>query len=445
MEERLNAQHRDIQNILRINKNREEAKYDFIERYKKDNISKLTKDCEFVFIIKSFVEEWNEDDWKALDYILGRQKKLDGKSTKLESHKCLCGQCNLQNLCFIEHTPSGLSFKVGICCIIKISSKCHKDMLALEKDRKMKRINNLIEKQRQEIIANLHRDLDSLPPPLDFSKNFAILRDYRDIVQNETFNSIPDKSNITIKKIYKEKLLKYLEDMFKKTFKDKEKYEQKIKHDKLVEYVSTELQTIHTSFKNESKEITLDKLLQLERHINKEKFYFDPAKQYQDNILVKPLLLSVDDERKRIVAYWDEVVEIDGYDTLNDKTIRQLIKDHRAKWSNETQKWSVQRRELQIIKKCCTARQHLCVLRKTPNCKACLQPNGDHPTLCDSCRFVPFPEDSTFMDIDQFFKQPIKIQKQIISCAQSNVKNNTDTDSKWKNFLKAIGKPISVD
>ena len=107
MKERLNAQHRDIRNILRINKNREEAKYDFIERYKKDNISKLTKDCEFVFIIKSFVEEWNEDDWKALDYILGRQKKLDGKSTKLESHKCLCGQCNLQHLCFIEHTPSG--------------------------------------------------------------------------------------------------------------------------------------------------------------------------------------------------------------------------------------------------------------------------------------------------------------------------------------------------
>ena len=420
MEERLNAQHRDIRNILQINENREEAKYDFIERYKKDNISKLTKDCEFVFIIKSFVEKWNEDDWKALDYILGRQKKLDGKSTKLESHKCLCGQCNLQHLCFIEHTPSGLRFKVGKCCIIKISSKCHKDMLVLEKDRKMKRINDLIEKQLQEIIANLHRDLDSLPLSLDFSKNFAILRNYRDIVQNETFNSIPDKSNITIKKIYKEKLLKYLENMFKKTFKDEEDYQQKIKHDKLVEYISSELRTIHNNFKNESEEITLDKLLQLVRHINKEKFPFDP------------LLLSVDDERKRIVAYWDEVVEIDGYDTLHNKTLRQIIKDHRAKWSKETEKWSVQRRELQIIKKCCTARQHLCVLRKTPNCKACLQPNGDHPTLCDSCRFVPFPENPFYMDIDQFFKQPINIQKQIISRAQSN------SDSKWKNFLKAI-------
>jgi hypothetical protein len=419
----LNAQHPDIQHILRINTTREEINYDFIERYKKDNISKLTKDCEFVYIIKSFVGEWIEDQWKAVEYILGRQKELDGKSNKLESHKCLCGQCNLQNLCFIEHIPSGVIFKVGIDCITKISEQCYEDMLTLQKTRKMRLISNLIEKQYQEIIASVHRELDSLPLPLDFSKKFEILRDYNERAKNETFNSIPDKSNITIKKTYKEKLLKAVDTMFNKAFKDQEKYELKIKRDKLVEYISTELQAID---KNDSEENTLYKLTQLRRVI-KEKFPLDP------------LLLTVDNARKQMVAYWDEFVEIDGYDTLYNKIIRQLIKDHHAKWSKETEKWSVQRRELQIVKKCCNVGEHLCTLRKTPNCKVCSKPNGDHPTLCDFCRFVPFPKDSEFyMEIDQLFKQSTNIQNQIISGAHFNIKNNTNGEAeKWKNFLRA--------
>lgn len=419
----LNAQHPDIQNILKINTAHEEIKNDFIERYKKDKICSITKDCDFVFIIKSFVGEWDKDHWKAVEYILGRQKELDGKSTNLESHKCLCGQCNLQNLCFIEHTPSGLIFKVGIDCILKISEQCYEDMLTLQKTRKMKLINNLIEKQYQEIIASVQSELDSLPIPLDFSKKFAILRNYKERAKNETFNSIPDKSNLTTKKTYKEKLLKAVENMFNKTFKDQEKYELKIKHDKLVEYVSTELQS---NFKNDNEENTLYKLIQLRRAV-KEKFPLDP------------LLLTIDNVRKQIVSYWDEFVEIDGYDTLYNKTIRQLIKDHHAKWSKETEKWSVQRRDLQNVKKCCNAGEHLCALRKTPNCKVCAKPNGDHPTLCDSCRFVPFPKDSEFyMEIDQLFKQSTNIQNQIISGAHFNIKNNTNGEAeKWQNFLQA--------
>jgi hypothetical protein len=44
-----------------------------------------------------------------------------------------------------------------------------------------------------------------------------------------------------------------VENVFKKTFKDEEDYQQKIK-----QYISSELRTTENDFKNESEEIMLD-------------------------------------------------------------------------------------------------------------------------------------------------------------------------------------------
>jgi len=429
----LNQQHADIKHILRVNETHQEIKHDFIERYKKDNISKLTKDCEFVFMIKSFVGQWIEEDWKAVEYILFRQKKLDGKLDKLESHKCLCGQCNLQNLCFIEHIPHGLIFKVGIECIQKISEKCYKDMLTLGKNRKMKLINDLIEKQYQEIIDNYTIELRQIKNDNEknnkhnFSEQFAKLRDFKQRAKNELFNSIPDKSNITLKTKYKEKLVQTVDKMFDSVFKEQNNHEKqllKLEHEKLAEYVRYEITKIKDENNNE--ESSLHKLVELRLKV-KVKFPLDM------------LLSEIDSAKNQIIDYWSELVPIDGYDTGSRVTIRQIIKEHHAKWSGDTKKWSVQRRELDKVKMCCDIGEHICKLRKIQECKVCSTTLiGIHPYLCDSCKFVPFPVDSPYyMEIEKLLFHPEK--NQIISRAQ-----NRQNEKIWQNFIKAFDEIVKL-
>lgn len=440
----LNQQHPDIKHILRVNETHQEIKHDFIERYKKDNISKLTKDCEFVFMIKSFVGQWIEEDWKAVEYILFRQKELDGKLDKLESHKCLCGQCNLQNLCFIEHIPYGLIFKVGIECIQKISEKCYKDMLTLGKNRKMKLINDLIERQYQEIISNYTIELNKIKnndkdnhkdknnDNHNFSEQFAKLREFKQLAKNELFNSIPDKSNITLKTKYKEKLLQIVDKMFDSVFKEQNNHEKqllKLEHEKLAEYVRYEITKIKDENNNEkskSESDSLHKLVQLRLKV-KEKFPLDT------------LLSEIDSAKNQIIDYWSELVSIDGYDTGSRVTIRQIIKEHHARWSSDTKKWFVQRRELEKVKMCCDVGEHICKLRKIQECKVCSTTLiGIHPYLCDSCKFVPFPVDSPYyMEIEKLLNHPEK--NQIISRAQ-----NRQSEKIWQNFIKAFDEIVKL-
>lgn len=76
------------------------------------------KHTEFIYIIEQKTNtKFNEEEWFVIDTISQSYKSY-----------CICSQ-QIENLHFIKHIPSDLTFLVGSKCISKISTKLYLDMI----------------------------------------------------------------------------------------------------------------------------------------------------------------------------------------------------------------------------------------------------------------------------------------------------------------------------
>lgn len=96
----------------------------------------------FLTTILRGIDWWN-DIWEVVEYV--DQKEIQGLST---SRECLCSH-KIRNHCYIAHRPTGVSFLVGSCCMLKVLSPDMKKKLKDFIDRKKYKKEGCWEEKRE--------------------------------------------------------------------------------------------------------------------------------------------------------------------------------------------------------------------------------------------------------------------------------------------------------